>query len=51
MNAQSLDPYKDDVTKNYIDASNRAAYLANGQNVNQMYQNMIRSNMANGSGH
>ena len=51
MNSQSLDPYKDEVTKNYIDASNKAAYLANGQNVNQMMQNMIGSNMANGSGH
>ena len=51
MNTQSLNPYEDEVTKNYIDASNKAAYLANGQNVNQMMQNMIGSNMANSSGH
>ena len=51
MNSQDLNPYNDQVTKNYIDASNKAAYLANGQNVNQMMQNMIGQNMANGSGH
>ena len=34
-----------------MDASNKAAVLANGANVNQMMGNMIRSGMANGSGH
>lgn len=51
MNSADLNPYNDEVTRNYIDASNKAAYLANGQNVNQMMGNMIRSGMANGSGH
>ena len=51
MNSADLNPYNDEVTRNYIDASNRAAYLANGQNINQMMGNMIRNNMANGSGH
>ena len=51
MNSADLNPYNDQVTRNYIDASNKAAYLANGQNVNQMMGNMIRSGMANGSGH
>lgn len=51
MNSADLNPYNDEVTRNYVDASNKAAYLANGQNVNQMMGNMIRSGMANGSGH
>ena len=51
MNSQSLNPYDDEVTRNYIDASNKAAYLANGQNIDQMNQNIIGSGMANGSGH
>lgn len=51
MNSADLNPYNDEVTRNYVDASNRAAYLANGANVNQMMGNMIRSGMANGSGH
>lgn len=51
MNSADLNPYNDEVTNNYVNASNKAAYLANGQNVNQMMGNMIRSGMANGSGH
>ena len=51
MNSQSLNPYDDEVTRNYIDASNKAAYLANGKNVDQMNQNIIGSGMRNGSGH
>lgn len=51
MNSADLNPYNDEVTRNYVDASNKAAYLANGANVNQMMGNMIRSGMANGSGH
>lgn len=51
MNSADLNPYNDEVTNNYIAASNKNAYLANGTNVNQMMGNMIRSGMANGSGH
>ena len=51
MNSQSLNPYDDEVTNNYIKASNEAARLAYGGAYDQAYQNMIGTGMANGSGH
>ena len=51
MNSRSLNPYDDEVTNNYIKASNQAAILANGQAKDQMSQNMIGTGMPNGSGH
>ena len=51
MNTRSLNPYDDEVTRNYIDASNRAARLAYGDSYDQANQNMIGKGMANGSGH
>ena len=51
MNTRSLNPYDDEVTRNYIDASNKAARLAYGDSYDQANQNMIGKGMANGSGH
>ena len=51
MNTQDLNPYNDEVTNNYVKASNRAADLAKGQYQDQMNQNIIGSGMRNGSGH
>ena len=51
MNSQSLNPYDDEVTNNYIAASNKAARLGAGSLYDQSLQNMIGTGMANGSGH
>lgn len=51
MNEADLNPYNDEVTRNYIKASNKAAELANGRAYNQALQNGIGSGMGNSSGH
>lgn len=51
MNTQDLNPYNDEVTRNYVEASNRAADLAKGQYQDQMSQNILGHGMPNGSQH
>ena len=51
MNSQDLNPYNDEVTRNYVEASNKAADLAKGQYQDQMNQNFIRSGTPNGAQH
>lgn len=51
MNSHDLNPYNDEVTRNYVEASNKAADLGKGQYQDQMNQNIIGRGMQNGSGH